>query len=234
MAHRIPRESFLMGITVIKAGPPLRARVNHLTEAPKASRALQVLVVPGLGNSLEGHWQTWLQRQYARSVRVQQPDWQRPDLDAWADRIAQTMALHPRTDWVAAAHSFGALALAHHLQRQRLAGRPSPVRAALLVAPADPLKFGVHDTLQDGGALGVPGRVVASSSDPWMTLDAARRWAALWDTAFSNLGDAGHINIASGHGPWAQGRYWVDELLRDQHRQQRLARSQAPALHFAA
>ena len=44
---------------------------------------IRVLIIPGLHNSGDAHWQTWLQGQYKGAVRVHQQDWQNPDLEAW-------------------------------------------------------------------------------------------------------------------------------------------------------
>lgn len=193
-----------------------------------AAHAVRVLVIPGLHDSGPGHWQTWLQRQYAGAVRVIQRDWTAPQLDAWADRIERTLARHaPQTEWIAVAHSFGCLALAHHLSRRAqagTAGHEGGIRAALMVAPADPVKFGVADRLPTTG-LGLPATLIGSEDDPWMPFERAREWAHHWGARFVNLGRAGHINTESGHGPWPLARYHVDHMVRDRQRLKRLARA---------
>lgn len=191
---------------------------------------LRVLVIPGLRNSGEAHWQTWLQGQYRSAARVQQDDWTRPDLEAWSARIAQTIARAPAgTEWVAVAHSFGCLALAHHLVSDAATGN---IRSALLVAPADPDKFDVADRLPQGG-LGLASTLIASETDPWMPLDRARHWAHAWGSRWVNLGDAGHINTESGYGPWPLARFWVDHLIRDEQRVRRLQRAHPMELNYA-
>lgn len=200
-----------------------------------ATQAVRVLVIPGLHDSGPGHWQTWLQRQYTGAVRVVQRDWADPQLDDWADRIDQTLARHaPQTEWIAVAHSFGCLALAHHLSRTARAGstQVGGIRAALLAAPADPLKFGVADRLPTAG-LGLPTTLIASENDPWMPLERARDWAHHWGARFVNLGRAGHINAESGHGPWPLARYHVDHMVRDRQRRQRLARAHPMEFGYA-
>ena len=193
-----------------------------------AAHAVRVLVIPGLHDSGPGHWQTWLQRQYAGAIRVIQRDWTAPQLDAWADRIDRTLARHaPQTEWIAVAHSFGCLALAHHLARRAQAdaeGHEGGIRAALMVAPADPVKFGVADRLSTSG-LGLPATLIGSEDDPWMPFERAREWAHHWGARFVNLGRAGHINTESGHGPWPLARYHVDHMVRDRQRLKRLARA---------
>ena len=120
----------------------------------RPTRRVRVLIVPGLHGSGPAHWQTWLEAHWRDAVRVQQADSSSPDLERWAACIARTVASDAGADWVAVAHSFGTLALARHLA-QRMPGRHG-VAAALLVAPAEPDRFGVAHALPQR-ALGVPG-----------------------------------------------------------------------------
>jgi predicted alpha/beta hydrolase family esterase len=100
----------------------------------------RLLIVPGLRDSGPAHWQTWLQSLHRGSLRVVQRDWHTPDLDRWALRIASTLErAGPGAPWLVAAHSFGCLALARHIALHGADG----LAGALLVAPADPDKFGV-------------------------------------------------------------------------------------------
>lgn len=196
--------------------------------------SVRVLIVPGLHDSGPAHWQTWLQTQYRGAVRVRQQNWEQPDLDAWAERISAVIeASSPKTTWVAAAHSFGCLALARYLfTRQPPTEEHGGIQAALLVAPADPQKFGVSHRLPTQG-LGVPAAVVSSENDPWMPLSRAQEWASRWGARFQNLGPVGHINTESGFGPWPLARFKVDQMIRDQQRQRRLERAHPLELNYA-
>lgn len=196
---------------------------------------VRVLVIPGLRDSGHGHWQTWLQGQYRGSVRVRQANWEQPDLDLWSAQIARTIEKAPAsTTWVAVAHSFGCLALAHHLNSLNPTLSPSGggIRSALLVAPADPVKFEVVEALSAPG-LGLPATVIGSENDPWMPLASARHWAEHWGARFLNLGAVGHINTESGFGPWPLARFHVDQMIRDQQRQRRIERVHPMELSYA-
>lgn len=193
---------------------------------------VRVLIIPGLNDSGPTHWQTWLQSQYQGAVRVKQQRWQDPDLDAWATRIDQVVSKSSSdTLWIAVAHSFGCLALTRHLAT-RAPMSSGGIRSALLVAPADPGKFGLTHRIPQQG-LGIPTCVVGSDTDPWMPADRARAWAQQWGSRFHNLGDAGHINVESGHGPWPWARYKTDQMIRDQQRERRLERAHPLELHYA-
>lgn len=173
------------------------------TPAPDTA-PLRLLVIPGLRDSGPAHWQSWLQARRPGSVRVVQRDWTSTDLQRWSTRIDNTLARCGPGRWLAVAHSFGVLALAEHLARVP----DSPIAAALLVAPADPGKFGLSESLPRG-PLPRPASVVASSNDPWMSLSEAARWATRWGCPLINLGSAGHINAESGYGPLPPAEQWL-------------------------
>lgn len=175
-----------------------------MSDALHAPAPLRLLVIPGLRDSGPTHWQTWLQARHAGAVRVVQHDWVWPDLQRWSARIDSTLARSGAGRWLAVAHSFGVLALAEHLARVP----DSPIAAALLVAPADPHKFGLGESLPHT-PLPRPATVVASSNDPWMPLAEASRWARRWGCPLINLGAAGHINAESGHGPLPVAEQWL-------------------------
>jgi len=82
-----------------------------------------------------------------------------------------------------------------------------------LVAPADPEKFGIAPRLPHA-PLPVPGLVVGSLSDPWLTWPKAQLWAQRWELPIYCAGDAGHINAQSGHGEWPEGWALLQRLLQ--------------------
>jgi predicted alpha/beta hydrolase family esterase len=186
----------------------------------------RLLIVPGLFDSGPAHWQTWLQAGHPQALRVTQHHWAVPDLDRWAGRIQNMLERASPGPWIAVAHSFGVLALAAHLQRHP----ESPIAAALLVAPADPARFGLAQALPQR-SLGRPTTLVASSNDPWLKLGEAERWAKRWCCPLVNLGQAGHINAESGFGPWPLARQWVTAAGQRMARQQPVA--QAASSEFA-
>lgn len=143
-------------------------------------------------------------------------------------RLLVIPGLHDSGPWVAVAHSFGCLALVRHL-----AERPgSPIRAALLVAPAEPDKFGLAVRLPMQG-LPVPCTVFSSDSDPWMSAASAHRWAARWGAHLVNLGDVGHINAEAGFGPLPRARRRVEAQAALQARERRLEHADLREWSFA-
>jgi len=162
-----------------------------------------VLIVPGLRGSGPAHWQSWLHAQVPGSRRVEQQDNAVADLKIWSQRVASALEVSSQPAWIVA-HSFGTLATLHALEKI-----PERVEGILLVAPADPDKFGV-DHLLPQRPIDIPAILVGSRNDPWLTLTKARGLARRIGASFLDLGEAGHINTESGYGPWPRGL----ELLR--------------------
>jgi predicted alpha/beta hydrolase family esterase len=104
----------------------------------------------------------------------------------------------------------------------------SKVRGLFLVAPADPHKFAVTEQLPSG-PLALPGRMVASRTDPWLSWASALQWAQRWQLPLIDAGDAGHINAESGHGFWREG-WRAFQQLRGFDRQRQAAREPRWAL----
>jgi predicted alpha/beta hydrolase family esterase len=163
----------------------------------------RLLIIPGLNDSGPAHWQSWLQARHRGALRVVQRDWTVPDLDDWAGAIGCHLA-GVDGPCIAVAHSFGCLALARHLDLHPA----SPIRAVLMVAPAEPDKFGVGARLPQR-PLGLDATLVGSRNDPWMTFESSRRWARRWDCRHVDFGHAGHINTDSGFGPMPLAQRWV-------------------------
>ncbi len=139
-----------------------------------------VLIVPGLNDSGPGHWQSWFETQLPDTVRVIQPDWSLPNLDAWAANVAAAIDASP-TPPLVVAHSFGVLATVRARPR---AGKR--IAAAMLVAPADPDVFG-YARLMPRMPLPYPSVLVASQTDPWLSFGNAAIWAGHWALALHRL-----------------------------------------------
>jgi predicted alpha/beta hydrolase family esterase len=162
------------------------------------------LVLPGIGGSGPQHWQTLWESQHPELRRVEQRDWERPDRAEWIARLEDAVR-EAGPDVVLVAHSLACLQVAHWAAETALA-----VRGALLVAPPDPegpefpavaVEFGPVPARR----LPFPSIVVASSDDPYGAPEHARRCARAWGSRLVEIGPAGHVNTASGHGPWPEG-----------------------------
>lgn len=165
------------------------------------------LIIPGLRSSGPAHWQTWIERHVPNAVRVRQADWSTANLAEWSSRIRRAIS-QASEPIIIVAHSFGVLAAV-----QAASDHDHRIAGALLVAPADPERFGVSEMLP-AGPLNFPAIVVGSTNDPWMSFDQVTHWADKWGADLINLGAAGHINADAGYGPWPEGLALVDQLQR--------------------
>ncbi|MFC6156201.1 RBBP9/YdeN family alpha/beta hydrolase [Kribbella jiaozuonensis] len=167
------------------------------------------VIIPGLDGSDEHHWQSRWSDEWLPDVRRIQPSsWSAPDLDDWS--LAITRAVESTADDIVfVTHSLGCHALAHWL-----IGRvDARLRGSFLVAPPDPLAptFPV-DRLPTFAALpavplSVPSLLVASTDDPYCSIDAAARLADGWAAPLIALDELGHINSDSNIGSWTEGRH---------------------------
>lgn len=172
---------------------------------------IHTLIVPGVGGSEYNHWQTCLQHRLMRCSRVQQKDWNHPVLDIWVAEFVKTLQAIPAEVQIVA-HSFGCLtsiaALARHPELN------AKVKNLLLVAPANPARFGengfARDSQTDYSAyfqqlkLQVPTTLLISENDPWLSFEDAHILAQAWKIKPINLGAVGHVNVASGFGPFPE------------------------------
>lgn len=174
----------------------------------------RVLTVPGLYGSGPGHWQSRWETLHPDWQRVEQKDWSQPSLYLWAERVGEAIAQARHAapgeaaDILLLAHSFGCLASLRHVLED-----PAHIAGMLLVAPADPEKFGVGALLPQG-PLPFPTIVAASRNDPWVPQPVAFGWAALWGSEKIDLGVAGHVNADSGLGDWPLGLSLVERLVQ--------------------
>lgn len=175
--------------------------------AESVPRPGDALVIPGKDGSGPDHWQTLFEARWPGSRRVQQQDWQRPDLEPWATRVLETAALCKRP-LVAVAHSFGCLAAV------RAITRGAPIDVALLVAPPDPDRFGIARRVIER-RLTLPALLVGSDDDPWLGAARAAELARHWGAKFINLGPVGHINVAAGFGHWPLAERLAAQLLQE-------------------
>ncbi|MBS1767369.1 MAG: alpha/beta hydrolase [Acidobacteria bacterium] len=176
-----------------------------------------VFLVPGWKNSGPGHWQSLWEAQMPDARRVEMPNWDFPRRHEWVEALDDALSLHLRFDGappVLVGHSVGCMAIVHWAaQHQR------PVHGALLVAPADVARAEAPEELRDfapipRGALPFPAMVVCATDDPYLDPYRARDFAEAWRARFTRLPRGGHLNAASGFGPWPKGEALLKELMR--------------------
>jgi predicted alpha/beta hydrolase family esterase len=167
----------------------------------------RVLIVPGLHGSGPAHWQSRWEHSNPWFERVEQECWDVPDLPAWSLAVSHGIRRSSRPV-ILVCHSFGCLAAIHAWNVHR----PANLAGLLLVAPADPHKFG----LADDSLLcrpSFPAIVAASRNDPWIDARRARYFAYVWGAEYVALGMLGHVNADSGLREWPRGMQLLCSLL---------------------
>jgi predicted alpha/beta hydrolase family esterase len=177
------------------------------------ARDADILIVPGYTGSGPEHWQSRWEERMPTARRVEQADWDGPDREAWVERIVSAVDESTRPA-VLVAHSCGVLATAFAAPRLK----PGAVRGALLVAPPDLGNEAVPEPCRvfadaPRDPLPFPSYLIASRTDPYCSFDAADEMAADWGARLFDAGDAGHINTASGHGPWPEGMMMFARMM---------------------
>lgn len=173
--------------------------------------AQQIVLLPGIGNSGPGHWQRIWADSDAGMTLIDGQDWDQPVREQWVENLDRTLRrVGPET--ILVAHSLGCLQVIHWAQ-----ARDVRIAGAMLVAPPDPQGPAFPSQASGFGdlpmqRLAFPTLVVASSDDPYASLDFSRRCAEAWGGRFVEVGARGHINGQSGLGDWTQGRELLDAL----------------------
>ena len=177
--------------------------------SPTPASRLQFFTLPGLSNSGPEHWQTLWERDDPSITRIEQRDWDHPEVEEWS-RTVEEAVLSVTKPALLVAHSCGVTAIAHWAKRY------SPdIAGAFLVAPPDCDRADIEPAVRDFGptpleTLPFPSMLVASEDDPYCDFEKARSFAQSWGSSFISAGRAGHINTASGHGPWVEGKRLLD------------------------
>ena len=188
-----------------------------------ASATPTVLIVPGLRDHVPQHWQTLLAQDLPAAQSV--PPMGRTDLDCSA-RVRALEAAVAAIDGpvLLVAHSGGCILVAHWAAQTR---RGAQVHAALLATPPDferPMPEGypsMADLEASGwfpvpqGPLPFPSLVLTSDDAPLGERARVEALARSWRSRLLHLGSVGHLNPASGFGPWPRAKALVAALAAD-------------------
>lgn len=180
-----------------------------------------ILIIPGWAGSDESHWQSrWLAK-LSTARLVEQDDWHKPRLNAWSERLL-TAATGKTRPQVLVAHSIGCIVVAAAAAQLAAATEaPGHIAGAWLVAPPSEKAVqaipGVDPAFTPfpRAKLPFPAMLVSASDDPYCPQEEAKALAESWGATYLDAGEAGHINSASGHGPWPDGILRFATFLRD-------------------
>lgn len=180
-----------------------------------------VLIIPGLRDHVEAHWQSLLAASLPEARTV--PPLGREDLDC----ARKVQAIESAVASIAGpvlivAHSGGCIMVALWARASAQVGR---VHAALLATPPDferpmPEGYPTLAALEEGGWMPVPrtrlpfpSLVAISDNDPLGEPSRVQALAEDWGSQILRLGSVGHLNPASGYGPWPQAQDLIEQLI---------------------
>ncbi len=173
-----------------------------------------LLIIPGLGDSGEKHWQSfWLQK-FTNSTKVIQDNWYEPQLDEWLARLDENIK-QIKQPAILVAHSLAVSLVMHWVSKNN---NPNII-GALLVAPADVNSpehtpdFLRHFSPIPTQPVPFPTVVIGTENDTYMSLERAKELAAYWGSDFINIGLKGHINSDSDLGYWEEGQNYLQQLI---------------------
>lgn len=175
----------------------------------------QLVIIPGLGDSGEHHWQTFWSNKFDNSSRIIQENWNQPDLESWLKKL-EDMILKLDCPIILVAHSLAVSLVLHWTERNT----NSNIKGALLVAPAD-VDSPTHTpdvvrgfAMMPTSRLPFPSIVVASENDDYVSLERAKYFAEKWGSDFINIGLKGHINSESNLEFWEEGQIILSKLIQ--------------------
>ena len=181
-------------------------------------RDVVVLVVPGLRDESPTHWQALLAAELPNVQSLPAHGRRNIDLEARVAAIEAAVMAAPGPV-VIVAHSGGCIATVHWARHTRL-----QVRGLLLATPPDlesalPPEFPAPTAFAAAGWMPVPNEpiqfpciVAASRDDPLGEFETVSQMACAWGAELADLGQVGHLNPASGYGPWGEAAVLVRRL----------------------
>lgn len=164
-------------------------------------------IVPGLGNSGSDHWQTFFEKSGDNFTRIEQEGWDTPNCHEWIKNIDEAVSNYDPSTVILIGHSLGCITIAHWAKQSG-----KRIKGALLVAPSDIESPSPSYVFTSSGftpicleKINFETIVVTSTNDPWISTKRVEIFAESWGSKLISIGDAGHINAASGYGEWQEG-----------------------------
>ena len=173
-----------------------------------------ILFLPGIGNSGPDHWQSRWEAKLSTASRVMPQSWLPAEPEDWIDALTLAVAQADKPV-VIVAHSLGVITTVHAAPKLG-----DKVKGAFLVAPSNVERPNLTAGISRDFApvprdpLPFPSLLVGSQTDPFCPPDIAGDFANAWGSMFVDAGEAGHINVESGHGPWPEGLMTFAGFLR--------------------
>ena len=176
---------------------------------------LTTVFVAGYGNSTEGHWQNSWSKLVKNSHWVEQGDWGNPNCVDWVDALN---AVIESIDGpiLLVSHSLGGSTIVEW--SKKFSANSEKIVGAFMVAVPDVQSADLPKAIIGYQAppldkLPFPSILLASTNDPYSTLEQTKYFANLWGSSITVVGDLKHINAGSGLGEWSDGLNMLNTFL---------------------
>jgi uncharacterized protein len=180
------------------------------------NQSVTYLFLAGYGNSTGEHWQTKWFRQFPNSVWVEQKNWDYPVCEDWVSELDKVLTTINQPV-VVIAHSLGCLTFVEW-SRQNPEICIAKIAGVFLVAVPDADATSFPKDIQGYQCssfekLPVKSLMIASSNDPYASVDRTEFFAKQWSSELIWIGEKGHINVSAGFGDWPDGEEYLQEFL---------------------
>jgi uncharacterized protein len=175
----------------------------------KSSETSILCIAGHMGPGVD-HWQRRLVAKLSSAELVEQADWVHGSLRVAVDTLVVAVVASSKPV-VFVAHSVGASLVAHSIAALQEHGAADKVKGAYLVVPPNETSLrslqGIDPKFSNvpRDPLPFPSLLVATSNDPYSTMEDSALLALAWGSQLVEAGEAGHIDHTSGHGPWPEG-----------------------------
>ena len=169
---------------------------------------MNIIFVPGYGNSLAGHWQRFWFEEFVGSYWVEQEDWAYPDKNKWVATLDSVVdSLSGPTIFIT--HSLGGNTVAQWCQRYP--EKAAMIKGAFFVGVPDVQRDDFPDVITGYNTppfdpLPFQSVMCASNNDPYCRVERAYFFAGHWGCELIPVGALGHINAESNIGDWPEGK----------------------------
>lgn len=176
------------------------------------NQKMTYLFLAGYGNSTGDHWQAKWFRQLPNSVWVEQKNWDYPVCESWVNELDMCLS-RLNLPIIVIAHSLGCLTFVEWASQHSTICAEKIAGAFLVAVPdADSENFPqvIHGYQSSScKKLPIKSLMIASSNDPYASVDRTEFFAKQWGSELICIGEKGHINVSAGFGDWPEGEEYL-------------------------
>jgi predicted alpha/beta hydrolase family esterase len=171
-----------------------------------------IVFVPGYGNSINGHWQELWHKEFENSYWVEQNDWENPNCDDWVEAL-NLLIQSLQGPILLVTHSLGGSTVIEWSKKYT-----ANILGVFLVAVPDVESVSFPEAITGYKKpplekLSFPSLVLASTDDPYSSVDRTVYFAKNWGSELISIGDLGHVNTDSNLGKWSEGKDLLNKFM---------------------